>query len=47
MTLWADPVSYNYLKDDAISIQFTEGKEPLLFGDVHFIFKNKGMMYDS
>jgi hypothetical protein len=26
---------------------FEEGEEPILFGDIHFLFKNRGMMTDS
>lgn len=27
--------------------EFPEGDEPVLFGDVHFNFKHRGVMYDT
>lgn len=33
--------------DPVVHFEFEEEQEPVLFGDVHFLFKNKGVISDS
>lgn len=42
-----DLISYDTDFEDNMYFEFREGEEPVLFGDVHFTFKHKGVMYDS
>lgn len=44
-----DPQAKYYctMTDSAINIEFPEGEEPVLTGDVHFLFKSKGVILDS
>jgi hypothetical protein len=39
--------SYYAYKDDAMIFQFSDYEEPILYGDVHFSFKNKGSISDA
>ena len=41
------PKYYSSLTDEVIKIEFPEGEEPVLRGDVHLLFKSKGVISDS
>ena len=40
-------ISYDTDFEDNMYFEFKETEEPILFGDVHFKIKHKGVMYDS